>query len=66
MILNLQKMWQTWARILRILGWECSYVWTSGRLYLEIVQAVLLFGLDIWVVTPIIVRVLGGGGYNTG
>ena len=32
----------------------------SGFLFKAVVQAVLLFGSDIWVVTPCMVRVLGG------
>ena len=32
----------------------------SGKLYVTVVQAQLLFGLDTWVVTPRMARNLGG------
>ena len=57
---NLQKARHILARLLRILRLEGTYEWKLGRLYLVIVQAVLIFGLGTWVVTTCIGRVLGG------
>ena len=31
-----------------------------GRIYVAVVQGVMLYGLDKWVITPCIGRVLGG------
>ena len=58
-IVNLKKARKSWARLLRILGWEGADARMSGRFYLAIVQAVLLFGAETWVATPRIGRLLG-------
>ena len=42
------------------MGQEGAYYWKSGRLYQKIVQAIFLFEVDTWFVTPCIVTVLGG------
>ena len=57
---NLQKASKIWARLSVILGIEGGKPRVSGRLFKAVVQAVILFGLDMWVTTPHIVRSLGG------
>ena len=59
-VYNLGKSRQIWARLLRILEREGEVARTSGRFYLAVMQEILIFGLDMWVVTPHIVRDLGG------
>ena len=49
-IVNLQKALKIWACLYRILGREGSDPRTSGCFYLYVVQEVLLFGTEIWVV----------------
>ena len=44
----------------RIMGQEGIDAHTLGHLYQSIVNAILLFGLDTVVITPHIMRVLGG------
>ena len=49
-----------WYRLSIILRWEGADVLMLVRFYLAIVQAFLLFGAEIWVLTPRIRKVLGG------
>ena len=58
-IAHLQKARKSWARLSRILGRDGADTRTSGRFYLAIVQAVLRFGAETWVLTPRIGRLLG-------
>ena len=51
-IINLQKASRIWYCLSRILGREGSNPKTSGNLYLAVVQVILIFGLETWVVTP--------------
>ena len=44
----------------RVLGQDSVNAWTSGNFFKVLIQAVLLFELDKWVVTPHVVRILGG------
>ena len=39
---------------------ECADAWNSGHIYLVVVQWVMLYGYETWVITPYIMRVLGG------
>ena len=48
-------MWLTWVLIRK--GADAR---TPGQIYLVVVQAVLLYGSDTWVLTPHMQRVLGG------
>ena len=48
-----------WNRMTRILIREGAEPWVSGFLFKFIVQAVLLFGSETWVVTPLMGRALG-------
>ena len=57
---NLRRERQKWERISRVLGREGTDSWKSGIIYVVVVQAVLLHGLETWVMTPHIGRVLGG------
>ena len=57
---NPQKARKSWARLSQILGREGADNQTSSRFYLALVQAVLIFGVDTWVVTPYIGRMMEG------
>ena len=68
---NFQKSRRSWSHLSRILVREGVDARTSGIFYLVIVQTVLLFDTETWVVTPHIGRLLGGvhrrvGRYITG
>ena len=49
-----------WKRVNRIPSREGLEPWVSGFFFEAMVQAVLLFDLETWVVTPRMVRALGG------
>ena len=57
---SLRKAWKRWARMLRILGQEGADPRTSGKTYNMLVRATLLFGAELWVMSPRIGRTLGG------
>lgn len=57
---NLQKVRRSWARLSRIIGQEGADAWKLERLYLDIVQAILIIGLKTGLVTPHIRGVVGG------
>ena len=57
---NLRRARQKWARITRVLSRKGVDARTLGQIYLVVVQAVLIYGPDTWVLTPHIQRVLGG------
>ena len=59
-VVNLRKARKKWARMSRILGQEGANAQTSGTFFKAVVQAVLLFGSEMWVVTPHVSRTLGG------
>ena len=48
----MQRTWGKWGRMVNILGREGVDRKTAGRFYVEVVQAVILFELETWVVTP--------------
>ena len=58
-IFNPQKVRKSWYHLPRILRREGEYPRMSGILYLTVVQAVLLFGAEMWVLTPRIGCLLG-------
>ena len=58
-VVNIWKVWRKWARLYRILGREGVDPRISGNFYKAIVQAILLFCLDTWVMKPRIGRTLG-------
>ena len=59
MVGNLRKAQKICARLLIILGREGSSPRVSVMLFKAVVQVVLLFGADMWVMTPRIGRALG-------
>ena len=48
---NLQRAQEKWVRLGKILGREGSDRITAGRFYVAVVQAVLLFGSETWILT---------------
>ena len=48
----------------RVLGREGADARTSVQIYLAVVQLVLIYGSDTWVMTPCIGRVLGRSHYR--
>ena len=44
----------------RVLSREGADAWTLGRIYVAVVQVVMIYGSEKWVTTPHIGRVLGG------
>ena len=59
-ISNLQEVCWIWSLLSRIMVQEDADAQTSGRLYLDIVQAILIFRAETWVGNPFIGRLLGG------
>ena len=57
---NLRKARKSWARMESILGREGDIPRVSGMFLKAVVQAVLLFGSETWVITPCMGRALGG------
>ena len=55
---NLRKTLKWWARMSSILGREGADPRTSGNFYKVAVQATLLFGAELWVMSPWIGRIL--------
>ena len=49
-----------WARMTRALSRDGAYAWTSVHIYMQVVQLVILYGLETWVLIPRMKRVLGG------
>ena len=49
---NVQKARKSWGRMSRVLIREGAYRKVSGHLFKAVVQAVLLFGADMLVLTP--------------
>ena len=57
---NMRRVWGKWGRMVKILGREGVDRRTAGIFYVEMVQSVLLFGSETWVVTPQIEKSLTG------
>ena len=57
---NMRKAQRKSARVTRVLIREAVDAWTSGQIYLALVQSVLLYISETWVMTPHTRRVLGG------
>ena len=55
---KLRKVWKSWARLERILGWEGANSRVLG-FFKALVQAVLIFGLETWAMTLRMGRSLG-------
>ena len=58
---NIQKARNIWSCLARILGREGADTWTSGYFYITVIQAIFLFGSEMWVVNPRIMRFVLGG-----
>ena len=59
MVCNLRCARQEWARLTKILSREGADARISGNIYLAVVQLVLLYGSETWVLTLRTKRVLG-------
>ena len=57
---NLNKARRSWGILQRILGREGATSRISGSFFKAVVQQVLLFGAETWVVTPKMERALSG------
>ena len=57
---NLKKAWKSWGRLSRILGREGATARISGTFFKSVVQQILLFVAETWVVTPRMQRALSG------
>ena len=55
---NLAKARKSWGRMQGILRREGATPWISGNVFKAVVQQVLLFGAETWVVTPNMERAL--------
>ena len=55
---NLVKSWKSWGRQSRIVSREGADKRVPGNFFKAVVQAVLLFGAEMWVLTPRIEREL--------
>ena len=53
---NLSKAQKSWGCLSRILFWEGADARVSGIFFKAVVQAVLLFGAETWVLTPMMER----------
>ena len=55
---NLKKARKKWGRISRILVQEGADAKTSGMFHVAVVQQILLYGSESWVLTPRILEAL--------
>ena len=58
---NLSRARKVWSRMSRILSREGAAPRVPGFFFKAVAQLVLLFGAEIWVVTPRMGKALGGG-----
>ena len=58
---NLAQGKTVWRRISRIFSREGATPWVSGLFFKAVIQAVLIFGAETWVVTPRMGTAVGGG-----
>ena len=57
---NLRRVPGKWGKVAKILGWEGEYRRTTGMFNVAVVQMVLLFGSETWVLTPHLEKSLEG------
>ena len=57
---NLARAKKVWSRMPRILSREGAKPWVSGLFFKAVIQVVLIFGADTWMVTPHMGKALGG------
>ena len=60
MVNNLIWVRKKWERLYRIMGWEGADTRTSSTFFKEVVQVIILFRSETWVMTPIIGLAFGG------
>ena len=56
------KFWKArkmWDQLTRIFGWEEANMQVSGTFFKAVVQVVLIFGFETWVMNPCMRRELG-------
>ena len=63
---NFSQARKVWRILLLLLSMEGAAPRVSNFFFKTVVQAVLLFGLDNWVVTSLMGKVLGGVSYPGG
>ena len=57
---NLRKAWRRWWMISKVLTNTRAMVWDRGIIYKVVAQAVLLYGINSWVVMTEMLKVLEG------
>ena len=57
---NIHSMRQVWGRIRKLLSWEGADPISSEKFYLAVLQAVILFGSEIWVLLAVMLNKLEG------
>ena len=57
---NLQWSWGKWGKMVKILGRDGVDRRTAGIFYVELVKAVILFGLETWLVIPRLEKAIAG------
>ena len=57
---NMSKARLSWVQVSIILGRDRSNPWGLGMFFNGVVQAVFIFGLEMWVMTPYMGWDLGG------
>ena len=57
---NMQRARQKWARASKILARQGASPKTCGHLYVAVVQSLLLYGAETWVITPDMLSLLSG------
>ena len=58
-IRNLRRSRQKWVRLPQVLGWEGADMRISGMFYTVVVQLVLLYGVELWFMSPYIGKAMG-------
>ena len=57
---NIRKVRQVWGRLRKLLWREGAELTVSEKFYGAVVQAVILFGVETWVLTDTIIQQLEG------
>ena len=58
LVMNQGKAWRKWARMTKLMSRDVADEQTLGQISLAVVQSVILYGLEMWVMTPYIGREL--------
>ena len=59
MVHNLRKAHKKWVQSSQVMGMDGVGSWTPGLFYYAVVREVLLYGSDMWDMSPYIGRILG-------